>query len=178
MVTLKGVIHMKALYTQTSIICKLKKAFFEIFSAEGKHTKEHLFDILLSVLCLNGFQSISYNFEHFIDDISDNKLNSYYFTLNESRIDLSQWMKNMVRIALSLIPDKLFEQLIILSIDDTMAEKYGEHFENRTKLFDHAGHNGSNYLNGHCFVSIMLSVPVLDRGTIQYLSNWPWQPIW
>ena len=145
---------MKALYTQTNIIIKLKKAFFEIFSAEGKHTKEHLFDLLLSVLCLNGFQSISYNFEHFISDISDNKRNSYYFTLNESRIDLSQWMKNMVRIALSLIPDKLFEQLIL----------------NRTKLFDHAGHNGSNYLNGHCFVSIMLSVPVLDRGTIRYLS--------
>ena len=57
---------MKALYTQTSIISKLKKAFFEIFSAEGKHTKEHLFDLLLSVLCLNGFQSIHYNFEHFI----------------------------------------------------------------------------------------------------------------
>ena len=54
---------MKALYTQISIISKLKKAFFEIFSAESKHTKEHLFDILLSVLCLNGFQSISYNFE-------------------------------------------------------------------------------------------------------------------
>ena len=104
---------MKALYTQTSIICKLKKAFFEIFSAEGKHTKEHLFDILLSVLCLNGFQSINYNFEHFIGNISDNKLNSYYFTLNESRIDSSQWMKNMVRTALSLIPDKLFKQLII-----------------------------------------------------------------
>ena len=111
--TLKEVIHMKALYTQTSIICKLKKAFFEIFSAEGKHTKEHLFDILLSVLCLNGFQSINYNFEHFIGNISDNKLNSYYFTLNESRIDSSQWMKNMVRTALSLIPDKLFKQLII-----------------------------------------------------------------
>ena len=104
---------MKALYTQTSIICKLKKAFFEIFSAEGKHTKEHLFDLLLSVLCLNGFQSISYNFEHFIDDISDNKLKSYYFTLNESRIDLSQWMKNMVRTALSLIPEKLLNHLII-----------------------------------------------------------------
>ena len=161
---------MKALYTQTNIICKLKKAFFEIFSAEGKYIKEHLFDLLLSVLCLNGFQSISYNFEHFIDDISDNKLNSYYFTMNESRIDLSQWMKNMVRIALSLIPDKLLNDLIILSIDDTMAEKYGEHFENRTKLFDHAGHNGSNYLNGHCFVSIMMSIPVFDNGVIRYLS--------
>ena len=104
---------MKALYTQTSIICKLQKAFFEIFSEEGKHTKEHLFDLLLSVLCLNGFQSIHYNFEHFIGNISDSKLKSYYFTLNESRIDLSQWMKNMVRTALSLIPEKLLNHLII-----------------------------------------------------------------
>ena len=51
-----------------------------------------------------------------------------------------------------------------------MVEKYGEHFENRAKLFDHAGHNGSNYLNGHCFVSIMMSIPVFDNGGIRYLS--------
>ena len=151
---------MKALYTQTSIISKLKKAFFEIFSKEGNHTKEHLFEMLLSVLCLNGFQSVRYNFEHFMRQISDNKLKSYYFTLNESKINLSQWMKNMVRIALSVIPEHLFRHLIILSIDDTMVEKHGEHFENRELLFDHAKHNGSNYLNGHCFVSVMLSIPV------------------
>lgn len=54
---------MKALYTQTSIISKLKKTFFEVFSDEGSHTKEHLFDLLLSVLCLNGFSSVNYNFE-------------------------------------------------------------------------------------------------------------------
>ena len=30
---------------------------------------------------------------------------------------------------------------------------------NVSKLFDHAVHNGSNYLNGHCFVSVMLCVP-------------------
>ena len=101
----KGVIHMKALYTQTSIISKLKKAFYEIFSAESTPTKEHLFDLLLSVLCLNGFSSVNYNFEHFIQYISDNKLKSYYFTLNESKIDLSEWIRNMVRIALSLIPE-------------------------------------------------------------------------
>ena len=40
---------MKALYPQTSIINKLKKAFFEIFSAEGRHTKEHMFDLFLPV---------------------------------------------------------------------------------------------------------------------------------
>ena len=161
---------MKALYTQTSIISKLKKAFYEIFSAESTPTKEHLFDLLLSVLCLNGFYSVNYNFEHFIQYISDNKLKSYYFTLNESKIDLSEWIRNMVRIALSLMPESLQSQLILLSIDDTMVEKYGEHFENREKLFDHARHNGSNYLYGHCFVSIMLSIPVFDQGKIRYLS--------
>ena len=155
---------MKALYTQTSIISKLKKAFFEIFSSESTPTKEHLFDLLMSVLCLNGFSSVNYNFEHFVQYISNHKLKSYYFTLNESKIDLSQWMKNIIRIALSLIPEKLLDHLIILSIDDTMVEKYGEHFENRKKLFDHAKHNGSNYLYGHCFVSIMLSIPVFDQG--------------
>ena len=161
---------MKALYTQTSIISKLQKAFYEIFSAESTPTREHLFDLLLSVLCLNGFSSVNYNFEHFIQYISDNKLKSYYFTLNESKINLSQWMKNIVRIVLTLIPEKLLDHLIILSIDDTMVEKYGEHFENREKLFDHARHNGSNYLYGHCFVSIMLSIPVYDQGKIRYLS--------
>ena len=76
----------------------------------------------------------------------------------------------MVRTALSVIPEELIEQMIILSIDDTMVEKYGEHFENRELLFDHAKHNGSNYLNGHCFVNIMLSIPVLENGREQYLS--------
>lgn len=33
---------------------------------------------------------------------------------------------------------------------------------NVSKLFDHAAHNGSNYLNGHCFVSVMLFVTCLE----------------
>ena len=74
---------MKALYTQTSIISKLQKAFYEIFSAESTPTKEHLFDLLLSILCLNGFSSVNYNFEHFIQYISDNKLNKYRMSLSE-----------------------------------------------------------------------------------------------
>ena len=41
---------------------------------------------------------------------------------------------------------------------------------NVSKLFDHAAHNGSNYLNGHCFVSIMLCVPVWNRDKVSYLS--------
>ena len=33
-------------------------------------------------------------------------------------------------------------------------------FEDVSKLFDHAAHNGSNYLIGHCFVSLMLCFEV------------------
>ena len=51
-----------------------------------------------------------------------------------------------------------------------MVSKFGKKFENVSKLFDHAAHNGSNYLNGHCFVSSMLCVPVLDHDKISYLS--------
>ena len=59
---------------------------------------------------------------------------------------------------------------VFLCVDDTMVSKFGKKFENVSKLFDHAAQNGSNYLNGHCFVSIMLCVPVLDHDKISYLS--------
>ena len=48
--------------------------------------------------------------------------------------------------------------------------KFGQKFENVSKLFDHAAHNGSNYLNGHCFVSLMLCVPVWKENRIVYQS--------
>ncbi len=51
-----------------------------------------------------------------------------------------------------------------------MVPKSGKKFEDVSKLFDHAAHNGSNYLNGHCFVSIMLCVPVWNQNRIRYVS--------
>ncbi|MEQ2372538.1 hypothetical protein WMO28_16795, partial [Blautia sp. CLA-JM-H16] len=47
---------------------------------------------------------------------------------------------------------------------------FGLKFENVSKLFDHAAHNGSNYLNGHCFVSLMLCIPVWSHDKISYLA--------
>ena len=72
--------------------------------------------------------------------------------------------------ALNLIPEKLQSQPVFLYIDDTMVSKFGKKFEDISKLFDHAAHHGSNYLNGHCFVSVMLCVPVWNKGRIHYLS--------
>lgn len=73
-------------------------------------------------------------------------------------------------IALNLIPGNLGSQPVFLCIDDTMVPKSGKKFEDVSKLFDHAAHNGSNYLNGHCFVSVMLCVPVWNQNQIRYVS--------
>lgn len=51
-------------------------------------------------------------------------------------------------------------------------------FEDVSKLFDHAAHNGTNYLNGHCFVSLMLCVPVWNRNRISYLAVPPEYRMW
>ena len=76
----------------------------------------------------------------------------------------------MLEVALSLIPIGTEGQPIIISIDDTMVEKYGGQFEYRRKLFDHAAHNDSYYFNGHCFVSMVISVPVIDNISRHYIS--------
>ena len=161
---------MKALYHKSSLICKLRKVFSAVFTNETVPTKEHLIDLLMSVIALNGFQSVQYNYEHFIQDVSDSRLKSYYYALNESALDIDDWTSAMMRLAVSLIPETLKEQLIILSIDDTVTEKYGEHFEYCSVLFDHAAHHGSFYLNGHCFVGLMISVPVIENTKIRYIS--------
>lgn len=88
-------------------------------------------------------------------------------------------MNVTARIALRLIPESLKSQLVFICIDDTMVTKFGTKFENVAKLFDHAAHNGSNYLNGHCFVSLMMCIPVCNHGKTSYLGiplgYWMWQ---
>lgn len=45
-----------------------------------------------------------------------------------------------------------------------------EKFEDISKLFHHVIHNSSNYLNGYCFASLMLCVPVWSKQRIVYLA--------
>ena len=140
------------------MIGKLWNWFSGIFSEETKPTARHLFELALSVLALDGFQSVKSNFERFISEISPFELKSFYYALNEGKISLSDWMGGLMKAALSLASESA--DALVLSIDDTLTEKFGEKFECWGKLYDHAAHNGSNYLNGHCFVSLMLSVPL------------------
>lgn len=105
-----------------------------------------------------------------ISRLSDTSLNAFYYTLKTDAYDHSVWNDVTVSKAVEAVPGSLEEQPLFLSIDDTMVEKSGKHFELCSKLYDHAAHNGSNYLNGHCMVSLLLSFPVYQNGKILYLS--------
>ena len=97
-------------------------------------------------------------------------MTAFYYACSYAKVDYSKFMNTTARIALKLIPDSLQTQPVFLCVDDTMVSKFGTKFENVSKLFDHAAHNGSNYLNGHCFVSVMLCVPVWNGDKVSYLS--------
>ena len=114
--------------------------------------------------------SIRSLFRHFLSGITQKSLNAFYYACSYAKVDYSRFMNVTARLALNLVPDFLKSQPVFLCIDDTMVSKFGRKFEDVSKLFDHAAHNGSNYLNGHCFVSLMLCVPVWNKGKVVYLA--------
>lgn len=133
-------------------------------------TIETLFLLVLSILAMESADSIRSLYRHFLSGITKKSLNAFYYVCSYAKADYSRFMNVTACMALKLIPEKLSSQPVFLCIDDTMVSKFGKKFEDVSKLFDHAAHNGSNYLNGHCFVSVMLCVPVWDKNRIHYLS--------
>ena len=141
--------------------------YFETFSVP---TADTLFLLILSILTLESAHSIRFLYQHFLSGITEKSLNVFYYACSYAKVDYSRFMNITVRITLKLIPDSLQTQPVFLCVDDTMVSKFGTKFENVSKLFDHAAHNGSNYLNGHCFVRVMFCVPVWNGDKVYYLS--------
>ena len=113
--------------------------------------------------------SIRSLYRHFLSGITKKSLSAFYYACSYAKADYSAFMNVTAVMALKMIPKTLLSQPVFLCIDDTMVTKFGRTFEDVSKLFDHASHNGSNYLNGHCFVSVMLCVPVWNKNRIHYL---------
>ena len=116
------------------------------------------------------FRSVRFAHRHVISRLSDTSLNAFYYTLKTDAYAHSVWNDVTVSKAVRAVPGPLEEQPLFLSVDDTMVEKFGKHFELCSNLYDHVAHHGSNYLNGHCMVSLLLSFPVYQNGKILYLS--------
>ena len=144
-----------------------KTFYFETFSAP---TADTLFLLVLSILTLESVHSIRFLYQHFLSGITTKSLNTFYHACSYAKVDYSHFMNITAKVALRMIPDSLATQPIFLCVDDTMVAKAGTRFENVSKLFDHAAHYGSIYLNGHCFVSIMLCIPVWKNDRVYYLS--------
>lgn len=161
---------LRLFYNRNRTFHKLFWFFWNYFQDASLPTAENLFLLAFSMLTLDSFRSIRFAWRHIISRLSDKSLNSFYYTLGYAAFDHLRWMAVTARLALGCIPPSLKGLTVFLSIDDTMVEKYGAKFQACSKLFDHAAHNGSSYLNGHCFVSIMLHVPFQSADGIIYLS--------
>ena len=160
----------KTLYNETTLTGRLHKYFLIYFETFSAPTADTLFLLVLSILTLESVHSIRFLYQHFLSGITTKSLNTFYHACSYAKVDYSHFMNITAKVALRMIPDSLATQPIFLCVDDTMVAKAGTRFENVSKLFDHAAHNGSNYLNGHCFVSIMLCIPVWKNDRVSYLS--------
>lgn len=142
--------------------------FLRVFHVESKPTQIHLCVFALAIYALNTCKSVRFMFLHFIHLVVKFKLKSFYYTFSESKVDIEAWSKSLVNIALNLLPiDKTLPILFI--IDDTLIEKFGEFFEAVATLHDHAAHNGTNYLFGHCLVCLAMLIPVKCNGEVKYI---------
>ena len=160
----------KTLYNEKTLTGRLHKYFLIYFETFSAPTADTLFLLVLSILTLESVHSIRFLYQHFLSGITTKSLNTFFHACSYAKVDYSHFMNITAKVALRMIPDSLATQPIFLCVDDTMVAKAGTRFENVSKLFDHAAHNGSNYLNGHCFVNIMLCIPVWKNDRVSYLS--------
>ena len=166
----RGVLYVRLIIQQKNLIGRLYRYFYIYFETFSVPTIETLFLLVLSMLALESADSIRFLYQHFLSGITEKSLNAFYYACSYAKADYSKFMNVTASMVLKLIPDSLKLQPVFLCIDDTMISKFGKKFEDVSILFDHAAHNGSNYLNGHCFVSIMLCVPVWKGNKSVYLS--------
>ena len=139
--------HYTTKKTLTGRLHKYFLIYFETFSAP---TADTLFLLVLSILTLESVHSIRFLYQHFLSGITTKSLNTFYHACSYAKVDYSHFMNITAKVALRMIQNSL-----------TMPHV--------SKLFDHAAHNGSNYLNGHCFVNIMLCIPVWKNDRMKHI---------
>lgn len=154
---------MTSLYTETSVIGRLLSIFSTLFPSVTKPTRYLLTWFLIGQLALESAPSVRCLYRQFLSRQTDKALTSYYHALANEHVTDQSIRQALADKALQLISPALRNEPIFLSIDDTTIAKAGKHFDGVSILYDHARHNGRAYVNGHCFVSITMSVPILKQ---------------
>ena len=154
---------MNSLYLENSIIGSLFRFFSPYFSAATRPTQFLLTWLVIAQLALQAFPSLRFLHRNFLSQVTHRCLNSYYRALRNETVTGRSLRLQTAQLACSLIPAALQNEPVFLSVDDTTVPKFGKKFDAVSVLHDHACHTGKPYVNGHCFVSLMLSVPVLSQ---------------
>ena len=157
---------------KNSIIKTINDYLFYYRKIFNKHSFEIFNLLILGILAVEEVRSIKYIYDNFISKYFSKALNSFYYFLSYSNFSIDAITTYTIKIALSLMPEEIKEHMtIFLTIDDTLQKKFGKKFDCRFHLFDHSNKTGSSYLDGHCFVSLVVNIPLLHDGNIiRYLS--------
>lgn len=150
---------MSSLYLENSIIGGLFRFFSPYFSTATRPTDL----LIIAQLALQSFPSLRFLHRNFLSPVTHRCLNSYYRALQNETVTSRSLRRQTAQLACSLIPAALQNEPVFLSVDDTTVPKFGKKFDAVSLLYDHACHTGKPYVNGHCFVSLTLSVPVLNQ---------------
>ena len=154
---------MNSLYLENSIIGSLFHFFSPYFSTATRPTRFLLTWLVIAQVALQAFPSFRFLHRNFLSQVTHRCLNSYYRTLQNETVRSRSLRRQTAQLACSLIPAALQNEPVFLSVDDTTVPKFGKKFDAVSLLHDHACHTGKPYVNGHCFVSLTLSVPVLNQ---------------
>jgi len=166
---MKSLYH-KAEKKSTKIIEKVKKYFTPYMELLTKPSGHKLLMLLLAVISMQAVTSIQHIYKWFLKGVGKVSQNAYYHLLTYTEMPLDKFAKATIRKALSVIGEKCRKLPVLLLLDDTLQAKFGTKFECYDKMFDHAKHEGSSYLSGHCFVALTICVPVIVGNVIKYLN--------
>lgn len=154
-----------------SIINTLKKYLSAYNNIFYKRSFNNFQIIMFSILYMQEVKSIKLLYDKFIKKHWDVCLNRFYYFLSEKNFNITELAVATINIVIKLIPDSLKDTITIyLIVDDTLQSKFGTHFDCYDTMFDHTNKNGSNYLNGHCFVCLAMAIPLMYGNKIHYIK--------
>ena len=154
---------MTSLYTEDSVIGRLLTIFSSLFPAATRPTRHLLAWLLIAQLALESAPSVRCLYGQFLSKQTDASLNSYYRALGNGLITDASIRQALAEHMLAMIPEALRQEPVFLSVDDTTIAKWDKHFDGVAILYDHARHDDQPFVNGHAFVSLTMSVPVLHE---------------
>ena len=98
---------------------------------------------LIGQLYTEHFTSIRNLHNTFLSSVCDKKLNSYYHALSSDKLANAQIRQMLASTSLSIIPESLAKEPVMIAIDDTTIAKFGKKIANVQYLYDHSIHEYS-----------------------------------